>query len=104
MASRIEDYALIGDTETAALVGRDDALTFTAGPDALCLQGDIEVRGEGLTTVGDFNLAAGERRALTLTWFPSHEPPPGPRDAHDALRATEEWWRAWSGQCKYDGP
>ena len=31
---------------------RDDALTLTAGPDALCLRGDIDVHGEDLATVG----------------------------------------------------
>jgi hypothetical protein len=47
----------------------DDALVMTAGPDALCLRGSIEVHGEDLATVGHFRVRAGERRALTLTWW-----------------------------------
>ncbi len=55
---------------------REGALTAVAGPNALCLRGDIPMRGEELATVGDFTVAAGERRAMVATWFPSHEPLP----------------------------
>jgi GH15 family glucan-1,4-alpha-glucosidase len=82
----------------------DDALVMTAGPDALCLRGSIEVHGEDLATVGHFQVRAGERRALTLTWFPSHQPLPASVDPEDALRDTEAWWRAWSARCAYEGP
>jgi GH15 family glucan-1,4-alpha-glucosidase len=83
---------------------REDALTMTAGPDALCLRGDIDVHGEGLATVGRFDVAAGERRALALTWFPSHQALPEALDPADALHETEAWWRAWSARCQDQGP
>jgi GH15 family glucan-1,4-alpha-glucosidase len=83
---------------------RDDALTLIAGPDALCLRGDVELHGEDLASVGEFELRAGERRAMTLTWFPSHLPLPERLEPFEALRETEQWWREWSGRCKYQGP
>ena len=83
---------------------REGALTATAGPDALCLRTDIELHGEEMTTVGRFDLRAGERRAMALTWFPSHQPLPAPLDPLEALRDTDDWWRRWSARCKYRGP
>ena len=82
----------------------DDALIFTAGPDALCLRGDVDVHGEELATVGAFTLGPGERRAMTLTWFPSHEAVPASLDPREALRETTDWWQKWSARCSYDGP
>ncbi len=83
---------------------REGALTATAGPDALCLRTDIELHGEELATVGRFDIRAGERRAMALTWFPSHQPLPPPIDPAEALRETDDWWRAWSARCTYRGP
>ena len=39
---------------------------------------------------------AGERIPFVLTWCPSHEPPPKPVDAEDALRDTVKFWTDWS--------
>jgi GH15 family glucan-1,4-alpha-glucosidase len=83
---------------------REDALVMTAGPDALCLRGDVEVHGEDLATVGDFVVRAGERRSMILTWFPSHGDVPRELDSVASLHETEAWWRAWSARCKYEGP
>jgi GH15 family glucan-1,4-alpha-glucosidase len=81
-----------------------DVLTAVAGPDALCLRGDVEVHGEDLATVARFSLAAGERRAFVLTWYPSHQTLPVPLDPMEALEDTTKWWREWSARCRYDGP
>jgi len=83
---------------------RQDALTLVAGPDALCLRGDVEVRGEDLSTVAEFEVGPGETRSMVLTWFPSHRPLPARVDPFEALRETEAWWRAWSDKCTYRGP
>jgi GH15 family glucan-1,4-alpha-glucosidase len=83
---------------------REGALTAVAGPDGLCLRGDLEMRGEGLASVATFTIAAGERHAVVCTWFPSHEELPAAIDPFVALQETEEWWRDWSGRCTYEGP
>ncbi len=81
-----------------------DALVAIAGPDALCIRGDIEMHGENLATVGEFELKPAERRAVVMTWFPSNEGLPKSVDPAQALRETEQWWSGWSGQLAYQGP
>jgi GH15 family glucan-1,4-alpha-glucosidase len=81
----------------------DGRLHFIAGGDALVLHTDFETRGEGLTTVADFTLRAGQRLYSVLSWYPSHEaPPPAPEPAR-SLADTEAWWREWSSRCTYEG-
>jgi GH15 family glucan-1,4-alpha-glucosidase len=75
-----------------------------AGPDALALTTDVPLRGEGLSTVADFTVASGERRSLTLAWYPSHLPAPEPLDPETAVRETDDRWRRWAGRCAYAGP
>ena len=70
-------------------------LCAIAGPDMLHLRTPVELRGEGLTTVGDFSVSAGQRVPFVLTYVPSHLPLPEPVDAEDALRSTEEFWQSW---------
>ena len=81
-----------------------DALIAIAGPDGLCVRGNIEMHGENLSTVGCFDLHAGERRAAVMTWWPSHEPVPRHVDPEEALHDTERWWTGWCGQLTYQGP
>jgi|SRR5580704_8695210 hypothetical protein len=57
MSLKIEDYSLVGDTHTAA--------------NALVLRSDVQTKVRGFSTVADFTIAAGERKSLVLTWYPS---------------------------------
>jgi len=66
------------------------------GPDMLVLRTPIELRREGLTTVSEFTIAAGQTTPFVLLYTPSHRPVSDPADAEDALRQTQEFWEAWS--------
>jgi GH15 family glucan-1,4-alpha-glucosidase len=75
-------------------------LLAIAGPDMLHLRTPIDLRGEGLTTIGDFAVSTGQRVPFVLTYVPSHLPLPEPVDADDALLSTEEFWRSWASACR----
>jgi GH15 family glucan-1,4-alpha-glucosidase len=81
----------------------DDARLAVAGPDALCFRTPVEVRGQDLKTVSEFVVEEGERVPFVLTWFPSHEDPPEPVDAEQALDDTESYWLDWAGKCGHMG-
>jgi GH15 family glucan-1,4-alpha-glucosidase len=75
----------------------------TGGPDALVLHTPVARRGEGLSTVAEFDVAAGERIPFELAWYQSTDAPPDPLDVAEAVGATIAWWRGWSANLKYDG-
>jgi GH15 family glucan-1,4-alpha-glucosidase len=81
----------------------DGVLRAVAGPDMLLLHTDVELRGEGLTTVGEFTIGEGQTAAFVLTWGPSHLRPPKAVDPRLALSDTEKFWRQWSSRCTYRG-
>jgi GH15 family glucan-1,4-alpha-glucosidase len=82
----------------------DGALRAVAGPDLIAIRADVALRGEGLTTVGEFEVAAGDRYSFVMTWGPSHLPPPEAIDPGQALEETEQFWTNWASQCSYRGP
>ena len=75
-----------------------------AGPDTLVLQTDVDLRGEGLTTVAEFTVSEGERVPFVLLWHPSHERTPSIDDPEGTIVHTERWWQEWSSRCTYEGP
>jgi GH15 family glucan-1,4-alpha-glucosidase len=81
----------------------DGTLRAISGPDMLLLRGDVEVHGEDLTTVADFEISEGESVAFVLTWAPSNLPPPDSIDPRKALADTEAFWKDWTSRCTYQG-
>jgi GH15 family glucan-1,4-alpha-glucosidase len=81
----------------------DGSLRAIAGPDMLVLRSEVELRGEELTTVGDFTVGEGQSVSFVLTWGPSHLPPPTAAEPGPALEDTEKFWRDWSARCTYKG-
>lgn len=84
-----------GDAATPELIAM-------AGPDALVLRG-VRVRADGERHGGTFDVRAGERADLTLTWFPSYRPVPEPLDVAEAHDATRAWWQSWADRIEHGG-
>jgi GH15 family glucan-1,4-alpha-glucosidase len=82
----------------------DGTYRAIAGPDMVVLRTPVQLRGQNLTTVGTFTVAAGETIPFELTYSSSHLPPPAPRDPTTALETTEAFWRSWTGKCTAEGP
>ena len=82
----------------------DGGLLAIAGSDGLFLACDVELLSEGLTTVADFSVEAGQHVAFDLTHYPSYNAQPAERGSHSAIEATAESWHRWSRECAYDGP
>jgi GH15 family glucan-1,4-alpha-glucosidase len=81
-------------------VSRLDEKTIkaVAGPDMVVVRADVEMRGESLSTVSDFELDEGEQVSFSLTYRPSHLPPPDPPDPAGSLADTEVFWSDWIRQ------
>jgi GH15 family glucan-1,4-alpha-glucosidase len=79
-------------------------LRAIAGPHMLVMQTDAVLRGEDLSTVGEFSVTAGETVDFTLTYGQSHLPVPPRIDPDEALADTETFWREWAGSCTIQGP
>ena len=79
------------------------ALRAIAGPDMVVLHTPVHVRGEDMTTVGEFTISRGETIPFVLTYSQSHLPLPSPADPTGALAETETYWREWSAKCRPAG-
>ncbi|MGY3450574.1 glycoside hydrolase family 15 protein [Bradyrhizobium sp. USDA 4353] len=79
------------------------ALLAVCGPDMAVLHTPVATRGEDMTTVAEFEVAAGETVPFVLTYGASHLPVPKAIDSEQALRDTEAFWSDWSQRCTYQG-
>ena len=82
----------------------EDGLRAIAGPDMTLLRTPVPTRGEGLTTVAEFEVAECQTVPFVLTYQASHLPPPRAIDPMDALADTEAFWSEWSARSQLDGP
>ncbi len=73
-------------------------LIATAGPDSVVVRGP-RLRAHGNLHRAAFSVAAGEVVDLSLTWYPSHRPPPPAVDVDSALARTRSWWAGWAASC-----
>jgi len=73
----------------------DNSYCAIAGPDLVVLHTTAQLRGKELTTVGEFDVAAGTTVSFVLTHGPSHLVPPDAADPEPALASTEAFWNEW---------
>jgi GH15 family glucan-1,4-alpha-glucosidase len=105
VAMRMELVIRSGYGLSVPWVRRTDAgLEAIAGPDRFRLTTPVAPRGEGLRTVADFSVRAGERVPFVFDWSASHVEPPLPIDAEAALAACDKHWLEWTGRSKIAGP
>jgi GH15 family glucan-1,4-alpha-glucosidase len=83
---------------------RGDAVVATAGPEALSLRTPAPTHADNAAIVASVDVDEGQRLPFTLTWFPSHKPPPAAPDPAEALREAARFWSAWSSRSSYAGP
>jgi GH15 family glucan-1,4-alpha-glucosidase len=81
----------------------DGSLRAVAGPDMVVVHTDVPLRGEGLTTVGEFAVSEGDFVPFVMTYSPSHLPPHAPVNPRKALNDTERFWREWTARGAYRG-
>jgi GH15 family glucan-1,4-alpha-glucosidase len=81
-----------------------DGVIATAGPDAFRLTTTLPLELDDGVVRSDFELVAGARERLALSWHLSYEQTPPVEDADSALARTEHWWRTWSARAGYRGP
>lgn len=78
-------------------------LAAVAGPDAVWLRTPAPIHGEDLSTVAEFDVAAGERIPFVLTYAPSHLSRPESVDPDRAIAGAEKFWTDWISRCRYHG-
>src|SRR5262249_57166310 len=102
VAMRTELVSRFGGGAIVPWVTRLDSggLRAVAGPDMLVVPTPVALRGEGLKTVGEFIIAAGQTVPFVIAYAPSHLPPPPPPPPAAPLNVTAEFCKDWAGRCE----
>jgi GH15 family glucan-1,4-alpha-glucosidase len=75
-----------------------------AGPDLVVLRTTAPLIGEGLKTVSEFTVKAGETVDFVMTYGRSHLHTPRAIDVSMAIEQTQIFWEEWAASCSYKGP
>lgn len=81
----------------------DGTLLAVSGPNRIVLRSPVPLHGEGLSTVADFTVCAGQTVAFELAFGNSTQPLTARGDPKAALKSTEKWWTNWISHCSYKG-
>ncbi|MEJ0020478.1 MAG: glycoside hydrolase family 15 protein [Acetobacteraceae bacterium] len=82
---------------------RGTGFRAVAGPDLVVLHSGVQLRGEKLTTIGEFTVSAGQRVPFALSYGLSHMDDPVVPQADAALDEIDAGWQSWSARCVYQG-
>jgi GH15 family glucan-1,4-alpha-glucosidase len=86
------------------VTSNDHELHAIAGSHMVVLRADARLRGEGMSTRGEFTVRAGETLSFTMTSLSSLEKAPPAQLAETALRETQNFWKEWNERNRYRGP
>ncbi|MEO8255756.1 MAG: glycoside hydrolase family 15 protein [Acidobacteriota bacterium] len=80
----------------------DGAFRAIAGPDMVTLHTTVPLRGQDLTTIGEFEVTAGTTVPFVLIHGDSHLAPPAAIDPQSSLEHTATFWSDWvaAGRCE----
>jgi GH15 family glucan-1,4-alpha-glucosidase len=87
-----------------------DGLRAIAGPDMVVLRCKTKLQGEGMSSVSEFTIEAGQTEDFILSYAssmgPGGEDGPAPKEfaAEDALADTKRFWQEWAARNTYRGP
>src|ERR1700728_1639486 len=81
----------------------DGVMRAIAGPDMVVMRTPVHLRGQDMTTVGEFTINEGDTIPFVLSYLPSHRPLNAPFDPTRALQETETFWRDWAAKCRPAG-
>jgi GH15 family glucan-1,4-alpha-glucosidase len=102
VSMRMEFVLRFGYGQTVPWVRRTDfGLRAVAGPDAVELHTPVELHGENYRTMAEFSVGEGASVPFALCWHPSHRERETRIDFEARLAETAEWWREWSGRCRF---
>ena len=101
VAMKLELIVRFDYGQTVPWVSRLDngSLRMIAGPNMLLLRSDVELRGEGLATVAEFEISKGETKDFVLTYAESHRRAPRSVNPQRAFDDTAHFWRNWVARC-----
>jgi GH15 family glucan-1,4-alpha-glucosidase len=81
----------------------DGRLRLTAGPDRLLLDTPVQLKGENMRTVGEFEVGVGQDLSFMLSWSPSYRPDPARETPQEMLSGVEAFWEEWASGFKPQG-
>ncbi len=76
----------------------DGTFQAIAGPDLVLLHTSVRLHGHDLTTVGEFDVVAGQSVPFVLTHGDSYRTLPVASDPEPALAGTAAFWKEWVGE------